>query len=262
MCELMAAAFAQPVSADFSIREFGLRDADNADGWGLAWYPDRSLAIVKEPIRWGSSPYPSFLENYPDLRSRVYIAHVRHGTVGGSPTRADTHPFARELDGTEYCFAHNGTIDNHRELPLGRYRPIGGTDSEHVFCRLLDAIARRPERLENEAGWRWLHGQLAAVNERGKLNCLLTDGQHLFCYHDRAAYKGLTFRRVVLRGDGPRRFEDATVQLDLGGPDINHGFVVATCALSASGWQPFIGGELVVLKDGRMCHSSHRDLSP
>ena len=24
-------------------------------GWGLGWYPDRSLAIVKEPVRWGAS---------------------------------------------------------------------------------------------------------------------------------------------------------------------------------------------------------------
>ena len=40
MCELMGCQFAQPVQADFSIREFARRDEENADGWGLAWYVD------------------------------------------------------------------------------------------------------------------------------------------------------------------------------------------------------------------------------
>src|SRR5205814_6028589 len=50
MCELLGLSFARPLSADFSIRIFALRGAENADGWGLAWYPDRSLSIVKEPL--------------------------------------------------------------------------------------------------------------------------------------------------------------------------------------------------------------------
>ena len=31
-------------------------------------------------------------------------------TTGGEPSRADTHPFQRELFGRSYCFAHNGTV--------------------------------------------------------------------------------------------------------------------------------------------------------
>src|SRR5690242_3220237 len=110
MCELMGLSFAGPVSADFSIREFGRRGEENADGWGLGWYPDQSLAVAKEPVRWGQSKYTGFLQNYPDLQSRIYIGHVRHKTTGGAPTYADTHPFARELGGRDYCFAHNGTL--------------------------------------------------------------------------------------------------------------------------------------------------------
>src|SRR4051812_9080028 len=125
MCELMALSFARPVSADFSIRAFAQRGIENADGWGLAWYPDRSLALVKEPVQWGASPYTDFLEHYPNLLSPVYLAHVRHGTTGGKPTHADTHPFARELGGRDYCFAHNGTLTGFDRLPLGRFRPVG-----------------------------------------------------------------------------------------------------------------------------------------
>ena len=56
MCELMAMSFEAPISADFSLREFAARGEENPDGWGLGWYPDRSLAIVKEPVKWGVEP--------------------------------------------------------------------------------------------------------------------------------------------------------------------------------------------------------------
>src|SRR5438552_6868414 len=156
MCELMGLSFDQPVSADFSLRHFACRDEENPDGWGLAWYPDRSLALVKEARTWRHSGYSRFLETYQGLRARLYVAHVRRQTTGGLATYADTHPFSREYLGREFCFAHNGTIHDFETLSVDRYRPIGATDSEHVFCHLLDEMARRNERLENEAGWRWL----------------------------------------------------------------------------------------------------------
>jgi glutamine amidotransferase len=262
MCELMGLAFARPISADFSIREFALRGEENADGWGLAWYPDRSVAVVKEPLQWKASKYTGFLEKYDRLSSPLYIAHVRHGTTGGAPTRADTHPFARELGGRDICFAHNGTLVGMAgEYPLGRFRPVGATDSEYAFCHLLDQLADQPNALRDEAGWRWLHEKLASLNRLGKLNCLMSDGERLFCYHDAARYKGLNLRRVVVRGKELRRFEDSTVTIDLERDDtvrdFNRGYVVATCALSAAGWSAFEGGELVVLERGEIRYSSY-----
>src|SRR5262245_25634912 len=124
MCELMGLSFDQPVAADFSLRAFACRDAENPDGWGLAWYPDRSLALVKEALTWRHSGYSQFLENYQGLRSTIYLAHVRRQTTGGLATHADTHPFSREYLGRAFCFAHNGTIDDFGSLPLGRYLPI------------------------------------------------------------------------------------------------------------------------------------------
>src|SRR6478672_143927 len=123
MCEVMGLCFARPLAAHISIREFRSRGNENADGWGLAWYPDHSLAVVKEPICWQASQYTDFLETYHRLRSPIYVAHVRHKTVGGEPTHADTHPFARELNGRDYCFAHNGTLHGFADWPLGRFRP-------------------------------------------------------------------------------------------------------------------------------------------
>jgi glutamine amidotransferase len=265
MCELLGLSFAQPISADFSMREFELHDEENPDGWGLAWYPDQSLAIAKEPVEWGASTYSGFLESYHGLRSHIYIGHVRHRTRGGPPTHADTHPFGRELGGREYCFAHNGTLEwPEGKLTLGRYRPIGNTDSEHMFCHLLDDIAGRANQLTTPQSWAWLHEKLTDLNRWGRINCLLADGQRLFCYHDAAGWKGLTIREVYVQDCEKRFFADPQVQLDLKSPSVNHGYVVATRPLSPSGWHNFLPGELMVLENGvaRFSSRSHQLAAP
>ena len=260
MCELMGLSFARPISADFSIRSFALRCQDNADGWGLGWYPDHSLALVKEPLEWRTSPVSGFLETYPGLLASIYIAHVRHKTTGGKATHADTHPFARELGGQDFCFAHNGTLlGAFGQLPLGRLRPVGNTDSEFLFCYLLGRMEAEGQVLSNERGWHWLASQLAELNRYGKLNCLLADGRRLFCYHDAAGFKGLHFRKVHVR-DALRRFEDADLRIDLAGEDVNQGFVIATHPLSSAGWQPVRGGELIVIEQGLVRFSSQRSV--
>jgi predicted glutamine amidotransferase len=257
MCELMGLSFAKPIAADFSIRKFALRAADNADGWGLAWYPDRSAAIVKEALDWRESAYSKFLESYARLRSPIYVAHVRHRSTGGPPTYADTHPFSRELDGRHFCFAHNGTIRDFGELPLGRFHPIGATDSERLFCHLLSLIAHHGSALDTRDDWLWLHENLQQLNQRGTLNCLLTDGQRLFCYHDQTAWKGLSYRPLRFENDADRRLQDSTVALTLDADRYNTGYVIATWPLSESGWKSFVPGELRVLEGGSVLLTTH-----
>ncbi len=256
MCELMGLSFARPVSADFSVRAFAARGEDNADGWGLAWYPDQSAAIVKEPRKWAASSFAGFLETYSHLRSTTYIGHVRHKTVGGPPTYADTHPFVRELHGRDLVFAHNGTLEGPLwDLPVRRFRPVGATDSERAFCLLLDRLADRIGPLEDEGHWRWLHEELLRLNRFGKMNMLLSDGSHLFAYHDANGYKGLTHRALVLRPHCSRRLEDASLAIDLvddEGDEVDVGQVVATRPLGGEGWQPFRHGELIVFRAGRL----------
>lgn len=257
MCELMAYSFAKPIAADFSIREFGRRGEENADGWGLAWYPDRSLAVIKEACKWKSSLHTGFLESYAGIRSKIFLAHVRHLTMGQS-TRADTHPFNRELDGVEYCFAHNGTLKASFDLPLGQFHPIGSTDSEHFFCHLLDEIGTWNKSLNDPETWPRLHQKLAEHNHGGTLNMLLADGERLFCYHDAAGWKGLHHRPMLIRDQETRRFEDTELRIDLGGDYVNFGMVVATSPLSLTGWDKFLPGELLVLEGGLIRFSSHR----
>jgi predicted glutamine amidotransferase len=263
MCELMGLSFAEPVSADFSIREFALRSQDNADGWGLAWYPDQSLAIIKEPLSWQTSDLTTFLESYSRLISRTYIGHVRHRTVGGPPTHADTHPFSRELGGREYAFAHNGTLNFvSRPHGGGRFAPIGGTDSERAFCSLLAQIegAYPPKPwLDTESEWAWLHARLVELNDFGKLNCILSDGRRLFCYRDAAGHKGLCWRKVYLQHKRARRLEDNTIGVKLSSENANQGYVIATRPLTSHEWQDFAPSELAVFESGKLRYSSHRE---
>ena len=238
MCELMALTFARPAPAQPWLQKFAARGEENADGWGLACYPDCAALLIKEPLRWGASRLAHFLETYDELSSPIYLAHVRYKTRGDAPAYCDTHPFLRERHGREYVFAHNGTLEgNLLTRPLGHYRPLGVTDSEVAFGHLLGELDRRGGDLDHVEDWRWLHGFLSEINQLGKLNMLLSDGRRLFVYHDVNKWKGLHFRR------------------------LDRGFVVATCPLDEGSWTPLRTGELLVFQAGGACYSSHRDLA-
>jgi predicted glutamine amidotransferase len=259
MCELMGMCFEKTVGAEVSIREFALRDFENADGWGLAWYHEGSLTLVKEPLSWRKSKYARFLVSYERLESHIFIGHVRHATVGGPPKHADTHPFSRELSGRHYCFAHNGTVSKAFEsFQVQRYHPIGDTDSEYIFCLLLDRIADRGAHLDSGDDWNWFHAQLAMLNELGKLNCLMSDGKRLFCYHDVNGFKGLHMHGAGLDEHEERHLDDPGVSLDIESDDATNGVVVATRPLNESPWHAFRKGELVVIESGKLIFSSSR----
>jgi glutamine amidotransferase len=227
MCELMALNSEHPITADFSFREFGGRDQQNADGWGLAWYTDQSASLIKEPVSWRASAHTGFLETYRALRSTIFVAHVRHRTMGGEPTHADTHPFLRELNAREYVFMHNGTLtDLPRQSSICRFQPLGATDSENAFCYLVERLAARGGSLSTLADFEWLHAELKRLNAFGKLNCILSDGFTLFCYRDDQERGGLEWCPLRL----PAHHSERTIsgRRDLRDP--------VPCRLSASGF--------------------------
>lgn len=86
------------------------------------------------------------------------MAHIRYATQG-EVSLENVHPFQRELWGIIFTFAHNGEVPlftnvSADNIPLlGRttandlhFNPIGDTDSEAVFCAILNALkAEFPE---------------------------------------------------------------------------------------------------------------------
>lgn len=252
MCELLGLSFNEPVNASVSFTGFRKRGSRNPHGWGIAYYPDRSAQIFKEDVAAPHSKLSKFLLNYGNLESKLFIAHVRLSSVG-VVSHANTHPFSRELNGREYVFAHNGTISHYRELTLGRFKPIGTTDSEHLFCHILDRIEKENPTVWSYRDFEWLKDELQSCNRLGSINCLMSDGELLFCYRDMEGCNNLKFieRRPP---HGPIKLKDEDLELDLGilKSPTQRGYVVATRELTDEKWRDLRPGSLTVFKNGEV----------
>ena len=256
MCELLGMIFNQPVKPTLSFRGFRHRGESNPHGWGLAYYPDKSVQVIKEPIKASGSSLSEFIKNYPQIKSKIFISHVRYTSVG-SKSHKNTHPFQRELHGKEFVFAHNGTLHNYRGLPIGRFTPIGETDSEYVFCHILNCIEERNINRWTAEHFTWLWNQLKTVNNKGNFNCVFSDGEYLFCYHDKGGYNGLCFVQRKAPFDTVR-LEDEDFEINLSEEKIpsQKGFIIATRPLTNERWESFHAGELIVFRDGNIIFSS------
>lgn len=184
MCELLGMECNVPTDIVFSftgLRHRGGRTAHHADGWGLALYEGRAARVFLEPSACANSPLARFLgENA--IKTCLAVGHIRKRTRG-PVNLANTHPFARELWGRHWVFAHNGTIKKSAsKLALGRFVPIGTTDSERAYCHLLETLnasfsdyPRRPSEL-----WAAVAETAKVIGALGSFNFLLGDGRHLF----------------------------------------------------------------------------------
>lgn len=251
-------SFNKPVNPRISFQGFRRRGKNNPHGWGIAMYPDRAAQIIKEPIESGQSELSMFLARYPMLSSMTYIFHVR--LWYDNVAFRNTHPFHRELFGYDYCFAHNGSLNDYRgALPLGRFTPTGQTDSEYAFCSLLRNIEEKQIKSWNRENLDWLNTILKEINSYGNFNCIFSNGELLFCYHDCNGYNGLHFlhRKPPY---GIIRFSDEHWDIDLSQKKEmdETGFIVATRKMTGENWHSFKPGELIAFAGGKMIYSSGR----
>ncbi|MDI1476982.1 class II glutamine amidotransferase [Polyangium sp. y55x31] len=201
MCELLGMECNVPTDIVFSFSglcQRGGKTGPHADGWGLSFYEGYAARVFLEPTPAAESPLARFLAQNP-IKTMLAIGHVRKRTRGPM-SLANTHPFARELWGRHWVFAHNGTLPRVKQRKLGRFTPIGTTDSEYAFCVLLEELRRtfddyprRPSEL-----WQVVANVGARIAKDGTFNFLLGDGRHLFarcgtrlCYIIRQAPFGL-----------------------------------------------------------------------
>ncbi len=186
MCELLGMECNVPTDIVFSFSGLALRGGKkgpHADGWGLALYEGNAARSFLEPSACASSPLATYVKNNP-IKTLLAIAHVRKKTRG-RVSLENTHPFVRELWGRHFVFAHNGTIKGVDKFELGRFKPIGDTDSEVAFCALLhrldESFSEYPTT--TTAQKKYWNAVARAGNELGKkgtFNFLLGDGKHLF----------------------------------------------------------------------------------
>ncbi len=263
MCELFGVSTSIPVRIFCSLEEFsdhGGGSHANRSGWGIAYYDDKDVLLVREALPAAGSPWIKFLETH-GLRSHCTIAHVRYASIG-APTLVNTHPFRRELGGRMHVFAHNGSLpDIDKRLPFEgiEFRPVGETDSEHAFCLLLQRLA---------ALWHSAGSEVPTLSDRlevigrtaqdlralGSANFLYSDGDVLFAHGHR--------RRFEQNGVfGPARppglclgdTREVVQGLDIRWPVAEtKGVMVASVPLTDTGWEPLPEGTILAMRDGQI----------
>lgn len=184
MCELLGLSANVPTDIRFSFAGLARRGGGTGphrDGWGIAFYEGRGARAFHESAPCAESDLARLVRAHP-IRSRIVIGHVRRANRG-RVALANTHPFARELWGRTWTFAHNGQLRGVKRLRLGRFRPVGTTDSEHAFCWLLGRLDQRWRDLPAPATLdRALAGLCAELGALGVFNMLLSDSRALYAH--------------------------------------------------------------------------------
>lgn len=161
MCQLLGMNCAEPTDFTFSFKGFRRRGGQtdkHSHGWGLAIYEGQGLRTFLDPLPACESPFAELVSRYP-IKTYNCMAHIRYATQG-SVSLENVHPFQREMWGIQWSFAHNGDVPkfsrNHpNDHPLlgktkrgqERCHPIGDTDSEAVFCAILNALNNKFDSL-------------------------------------------------------------------------------------------------------------------
>ena len=242
-----------PTDIVFSFSGLALRGGvrgPHADGWGLALYEGRAVRTFLEPAAAADSALAAYVRSHP-IKTLLAIAHVRKRTRGPI-NLSNTHPFVRELWGRHFTFAHNGTVRDVQRLALGRFRPIGTTDSEIAFCALMHRLERAfPKGYPDNASLARAVARFGGeIGKGGTFNFLLGDGTQLFarcatklCYIVRKA----PFRTATLAD------EDLTVDFATVTTPRDRVAVIATAPLTRDEhWTPGRPGEMWVFRRGKL----------
>ena len=201
MCELLGMSANVPTDIVFSFTGLMQR------GWGIAFYEGRGLRLFQDPAASCDSEVALLVQRYP-IKSEVVIGHIRQANVG-KVCLSNTHPFVRELWGRNWCFAHNGQLADFNPR-TSFYRPIGDTDSEAAFCDVLNRVREAfPEPVDVQTLIPVLVAACAEYRGKGVFNCLLSDGDWLFCYCSTKLVH--ITRRAPF---GPARLKDVDVIVD------------------------------------------------
>jgi len=229
------------------------------DGWGLGYYPkgEPSAAILKEPAPPQTSIRSQLALAWEQVASNLFVLHIRHATWGAL-SDANTQPFARTWGRRDWVMAHAGSLDRKPADAPGTFEPVGSTDTEAIFCGLLNRFVERGWRNLGQAELDVLVGWLAEINEGGGLTMCLTDGRDLLVHADRRGVPLLLgtlappYDKIAFGDD------DLDVDLTRRGAKSRKGAIVCSEELApregdaarAITWQKLDPGRLLVIREG------------
>ncbi len=198
MCELYGFNFDNPVPVrNLGLPEFFARGGGTGNhrhGWGFAAHTTpRSAVLYKDAHPAATSQLAKHLATENNqIWTAIGLAHIRYATNGGINT-GNAHPFQRELWGVDWVMAHNGVVSGTDALiRVGdRFHPTGATDSEHMFCHLLNVLAANfsamPDRFDQVTQHKMaelIARTTASASRSGNFNMLLSNGQTLYARRD------------------------------------------------------------------------------
>jgi len=265
MCDLLGLSFNVPITAKISLNIFQRRGEANPDGWGLAFYQNDRLQIIKEAHSATNSSLYDFMEKY--THSKTILSHVRRSTRG-IPSYLNTHPFYRRLktksNDREFAFAHNGTLTQIEKLRFKKYKPLGETDSEKAFCHILEILSEREITTWTEPDFEAIESNLREINDgMNTLNCIFSDGSFLFCYSDENDHNnGLRFTKQIAPFGSvelvahEERLGHVELRSEIPSALDQSGYLISTRILTRGEWTEFTKGELIVFRDGAIVYSS------
>lgn len=161
------------------------RTAINADGFGIAWYGDRSEPGLYRDVMPAWSD-PNLKSLTAQVKSGLFLAHVRAST-GTATSRNNCHPFTAG----RWSFMHNGQVggydafrrDAEMLIPDTLYaQRKGATDSEVLFLvALADGLETDPRTALERACARFI----SLARRKGaapflRMTAALSDGETLY----------------------------------------------------------------------------------
>ena len=228
------------------------------DGWGIGYYPGGgpSAAILKEPTPPHGSIRSELIKAWEHLESSLFVLHIRVATWG-PVTDANTQPFSRSWGGRDWLIAHAGSLTERlTPRPGARFEPVGSTDTEQIFCELLERIADRGWKSLGDADPEVLRSWFASLNQQGSMTSCLSDGRDLAVYADDGSAGDVYVWEIVppyaklAFGD-----EDLTVDLTQRGAKSRKGVVISSDPLDVIGmpdakWRKVTPGHLLIIRQG------------
>lgn len=228
MCDLFGLSSNQEDRATLSLPIFGKETGHNPDGWGLVYYKEGKVNLIKNPEKAYSST--QFYEEIKNAKSNIIIAHTRVST-GTDKCKENCHPFKQIYLGREWTFAHNGWISNMKL----HERSLGKTDSESIFNYLLDKIQIYRNNDDLKGIYPGIRSGIKSLFEdygkNIKLNFLMSDGILLYVFSHYPGKPIYYLRREKSYGSA---------------------FLASTHKLSSEQWLELPQDRLFVLNNGEM----------
>lgn len=260
MCELLGMSANTPTDLCFSfsgLSERGGHVGPHKDGWGVVFYEEKGIRSFHDPEPCADSVIAQFLKQYP-IKSKTAICHIRQANVGDI-SLANTHPFYRELWGRHWVFAHNGQLPRFSRR-VGHYEPVGDSDSEDIFCDLMNVIR---QQLPRDAMPQQLATHLATLAQeyaqQGVFNCLLSNGDWLFSFC--STQMASITRRAPF---GSTTLLDTDLQVDFAAVTTPKDVVsiIATRPLTSDEeWRLYKPGDWILWHQGEILSEGHVDIS-